>query len=265
MKIASHHKLKPDKLNLKKSRSEKGRVRMKDQGGRLSLKISTVPKRERERERSKSLARTGNVVSKRPQGKERTSSLKRTHKHMWYHSPEKRKIVLPKAVVYEFQPFDKHNQPRLSEGMHVDSVSKRLKMELPLDRCRGCPTTPSIEMKAHTAMQESQRIDLAAEHRAGHEMLRKRLLCRVDRMIAMWNEQCSFRAGDSPTIEEARLWLDETIYCHEDMLVRTFDLFTSCIALYHSMGKHCTQTYTHFCHPFLLPLCYIKHCVSRVT
>jgi hypothetical protein len=90
------------------------------------------------------------------------------------------------------------------------------------------------------ARQEASRIKLAAEHRAGHEMLRRKVVSTVDGMIRALTR--SRPISDN----EARIWFSEAIDGYKDMLVSV-----SCATFVPAM---LLQIVTHY-HPivFLCP------------
>jgi hypothetical protein len=72
----------------------------------------------------------------------------------------------------------------------------------------GCDETNEIHSR-----QEASRIKLAAEHRAGHEMLRKKVVSSVDGVMRALTR--SRPISDN----EARIWFSEAIDGYKDMLV----------------------------------------------
>lgn len=62
------------------------------------------------------------------------------------------------------------------------------------------------------SLQQASRMKLALEHRAGHEMLRKRVLLTVDTIVR------SLSRSDPISDSEARTWFDEEIRSFKEML-----------------------------------------------
>lgn len=78
----------------------------------------------------------------------------------------------------------------------------------------ACEKTDEIN-----ARQEASRIKLAAEHRAGHEMLRKKVVSTVDGAIR------SLTRSRPLSDNEARIWFSEAIGGYKDMLVSSCSSF----------------------------------------
>ena len=74
-----------------------------------------------------------------------------------------------------------------------------------------------------TTLHEFERCKLAAEHRAGHEMMRKNLLSRMERQIDAWNAENIRSGGISPSFDKVKKWVDNTVSSYEEMLQDMLD------------------------------------------
>ena len=74
-----------------------------------------------------------------------------------------------------------------------------------------------------TTLHEFERCKLAAEHRAGHEMMRKNLLSRMERQIDAWNAENIRSGGISPSFDKVKKWVDNTVTSYEEMLQDMLD------------------------------------------
>ena len=72
-------------------------------------------------------------------------------------------------------------------------------------------------------LHEFERCKLAAEHRAGHEMVRKNLLSRIERQIDTWNAENIRSDGIRPSFDKVQKWTDNTISSYEEMLQDMLD------------------------------------------
>ena len=116
--------------------------------------------------------------------------------HHRHKRPRLRVQDLPKDTVHQ-----RVGESRQSSIVSVGSVSS--------DATNPCDTT---------SLHEFERRRLAAEHRAGHEMLRKNLISRTERQIAAWNAENIRSGGAKPTFDKCKKWTDSTVACYEDML-----------------------------------------------
>lgn len=117
--------------------------------------------------------------------------------------PNRRYIQMASVLTDEERLVHPHRKrPRmLARQLPTKSVKDRL-------GTLACDETHEIR-----ARQEASRIKLAAEHRAGHEMLRRKVVSSVDGVI---------RALTRPrpiSDNEARIWFSEAIDGYKDMLV----------------------------------------------
>ena len=74
-----------------------------------------------------------------------------------------------------------------------------------------------------TTLHEFERCKLAAEHRAGHEMMRKNLLSRMERQVDAWNAENTRSGGLRPSFDKVQKWADNTISSYEEMLQDMLD------------------------------------------
>lgn len=80
-------------------------------------------------------------------------------------------------------------------------------------------------MDALRASQEAQRMQLAARHRASHEMLRRRLLASTERAIASWRYALSSSSTGEPkpTSDDITGWINNNVADHRNMLLDMLD------------------------------------------
>lgn len=110
------------------------------------------------------------------------------------------------------------------------SLANRLPTTSILERI-GAIDTSKTDIQSQ---MEASRMKLAAEHRAGHEMLRKRVFFTVDAIIR------SLSRSDPISDSEARIWFNEEIHGFKEMLedmVARQKMEASVLATEHSMQQ----------------------------
>lgn len=68
-----------------------------------------------------------------------------------------------------------------------------------------------------------ERQQLAAKHRAEHEMLRKKVLCSIRHVLSTWDIELSSNRNFSTIVESATKWFDEALMDHEEALTDMLD------------------------------------------
>jgi len=68
-----------------------------------------------------------------------------------------------------------------------------------------------------------ERQQLAAKHRAEHEMLRKKVLFSIRHVLSTWDIEVSTNRNFSTIIESATKWFDEALMDHEEVLADMLD------------------------------------------
>lgn len=136
--------------------------------------------------------------------------------------------------------------PRSNDGNYVKSGSEVADEERPIHPRRKRPRMlvsqlPKTSVKDRlgtlacektdeiNARQEASRMNLAAEHRAGHEMLRKKVVSTVDGAIR------SLTRSRPLSDNEARIWFSEAIGGYKDMLVSLCSSFCRAASNYNSL------------------------------
>mmetsp|Transcript_5028 Transcript_5028/g.10634 ORF Transcript_5028/g.10634 Transcript_5028/m.10634 type:complete len:1031 (+) Transcript_5028:134-3226(+) len=125
-----------------------------------------------------------------------------------------------KAVSDFVSTHHRHKRPRLrvqdlpKDTVHQRVVVSRQSSIVSVDSVSSDATNPCDT----TSLHEFERRRLAAEHRAGHEMLRKNLISRTERQIAAWNAENIRSGGAKPTFDKCKKWTDSTVAGYEDML-----------------------------------------------
>lgn len=76
-------------------------------------------------------------------------------------------------------------------------------------------TTVGIHFKRHC----DERQQLAARHRAEHEMVRKRVLHSIRYVLSTWDVELNSNKTHSAIVESAKKWFDDALACHQEMLV----------------------------------------------
>lgn len=68
-----------------------------------------------------------------------------------------------------------------------------------------------------------ERQQLAAKHRAEHEMLRKKVLFSIRHVLSTWDIELSSNKNFSTIVESATKWFDEALMDHEEVLTDMLD------------------------------------------
>jgi hypothetical protein len=76
-------------------------------------------------------------------------------------------------------------------------------------------TTVGIHFKRHC----DERQQLAARHRAEHEMVRKRVLHSIRYVLSTWDVELNSNKTHAAIVESANKWFDDALACHQEMLV----------------------------------------------
>ena len=76
-------------------------------------------------------------------------------------------------------------------------------------------TTGGIHFKRHC----DERQQLAARHRAEHEMVRKRVLHSIRYVLSTWDVELNSNKTHAAIVESAKKWFDDALACHQEMLV----------------------------------------------
>ena len=76
-------------------------------------------------------------------------------------------------------------------------------------------TTVGIHFKRHC----DERQQLAARHRAEHEMVRKRVLHSIRYVLSTWDVELNSNKTHAAIVESAKKWFDDALACHQEMLV----------------------------------------------
>ena len=124
----------------------------------------------------------------------------------------------------------RHKRPRLLvQDLPKDTVHQRVALSrqpsMPdiVDSAASGYASDATSPCDSTTLHEFERCKLAAEHRAGHEMMRKILLSRMERQIAVWNAENMRSGGLRPSFDKVQKWVDNTVSSYEEMLQDMLD------------------------------------------
>jgi hypothetical protein len=81
-------------------------------------------------------------------------------------------------------------------------------------------TTDDGPFKRHC----DERRQLAAKHRAEHEMVRKRVLHSIRYVLSTWDIELNSNKPHAAIVESAKRWFDDALACHQEMLVSVHTL-----------------------------------------
>ena len=96
---------------------------------------------------------------------------------------------------------------RLANDIRIQSSSSPTKITT--------ATTDDIHFKRHC----DERRQLAAKHRAEHEMVRKRVLHSIRYVLSTWDIELNSNKPHATIVESAKRWFDDALACHQEMLV----------------------------------------------
>ncbi|KAL3823414.1 hypothetical protein ACHAXA_004289 [Cyclostephanos tholiformis] len=75
-------------------------------------------------------------------------------------------------------------------------------------------TTDDLHYKRHC----DERRQLAAKHRAEHEMIRKRVLHSIRYALSTWDVELHSNKPHAIVVDSAKRWFDDALACHQEML-----------------------------------------------
>ena len=116
-----------------------------------------------------------------------------------------------------FQP--KQRPALLVEQLPKSTLCSRLSyapaIQPPFPTTVATKTTVGIHFKRHC----DERRQLAARHRAEHEMVRKRVLHSIRYVLSTWDVELNSNKTHAAIVESAKMWFDDALACHQEMLV----------------------------------------------
>eukprot|EP00956_Cyclotella_meneghiniana_P043946 scaffold295152_cov73-Cyclotella_meneghiniana.AAC.1 len=75
-------------------------------------------------------------------------------------------------------------------------------------------TKPTI-INPVLARQDEERRNLAAKHRAEHEMVRRQVLSSIRYVISTWDIELNSNRNHNSIVESAKIWFDEALADHQ--------------------------------------------------
>ena len=129
----------------------------------------------------------------------------------------KKDVQLPESC---FQP--KLRPMLLVEQLPMSTLASRLALRrhthTPIDHTVDDVTTSLTEGGVHFQRHCNERRQLAAKHRAEHELIRKKVLHSIRYVLSTWDIELMSNNPHAAIVESARTWFNDALECHQEML-----------------------------------------------
>lgn len=123
----------------------------------------------------------------------------------------KKDVQLPESC---FQP--KQRPVLLVEQLPMSTLASRL--ATPIDLTVVDVTTSVTEGGVHFQRHCNERRQLAAKHRAEHELIRKKVLHSIRYVLSTWDIELMSNKPHVTIVESAKTWFNDALECHQEML-----------------------------------------------
>jgi hypothetical protein len=126
--------------------------------------------------------------------------------------PRKDEMQLPESC---FQP--KQRPVLLVEQLPTSTLASR-QATTPIDLSVDGVSTAEAEGGVHFKRHCNERRQLAAKHRAEHELIRKKVLHSIRYVLSTWDIELMSNNTHAAIVESARTWFNDALECHQEML-----------------------------------------------